>query len=94
MTEWYAVDNIDEIDTPALLIYPDRVNQNIRILKSFLPETHRLRPHVKTHKSGEISRLLIAAGITKFKCATISGSRDVGPGRSRRCPAGLPTCRT
>ena len=31
----------------------------------------RLRPHVKTHKLGELVGAQIAAGITKFKCATI-----------------------
>lgn len=31
-----------------------------------------LRPHVKTHKMAEVSQLLLQAGITKFKCATIA----------------------
>ncbi|RYY13249.1 MAG: D-TA family PLP-dependent enzyme, partial [Chitinophagaceae bacterium] len=31
-----------------------------------------LRPHVKTHKIVEISRMLLNAGINKFKCATIA----------------------
>ena len=85
MKEWYTIDNIDEVDTPTLAIYPDRVGENIRILKTFLPDTSRLRPHVKTHKSGDVSRLLLHAGITKFKCATIAeaemlaetGARDI-----------------
>lgn len=72
MKDWYTIDNVDEIDTPALAVYPDRVKENIRILKSFLPDTRRLRPHVKTHKSPEITKLLIEAGITQFKCATIA----------------------
>ncbi len=32
----------------------------------------RLRPHVKTHKMPEVVRLLVAAGIQKFKAATIA----------------------
>jgi D-serine deaminase-like pyridoxal phosphate-dependent protein len=32
----------------------------------------RLRPHVKTHKTREITRLALALGITKHKCATIA----------------------
>jgi D-serine deaminase-like pyridoxal phosphate-dependent protein len=32
----------------------------------------RLRPHVKTHKTKEVNDLLLEAGITKFKCATIA----------------------
>jgi D-serine deaminase-like pyridoxal phosphate-dependent protein len=33
---------------------------------------NRLRPHIKTHKTKEVNDLLLAAGITKFKCATIA----------------------
>jgi D-serine deaminase-like pyridoxal phosphate-dependent protein len=72
MKDWYEIDNLDEIDTPALLVYPERVKENIRTLKAFVPDVNRLRPHVKTHKSREASRLLIDDGITKFKCATIA----------------------
>ncbi len=32
----------------------------------------RLRPHVKTHKTREIVRLQLDAGITKHKCATLA----------------------
>lgn len=82
---WYEISNAEKIDTPALAVYPERVRENINLLKSFLPETHRLRPHVKTNKSPEVAKLLLEAGITKFKCATIaegemlaqSGAKDV-----------------
>jgi D-threonine aldolase len=72
MNDWYRIDNVSEVDSPALVIYPDRVKENIEILKRILPDTNRLRPHVKTHKSGEVSALMLKAGITKFKCATIA----------------------
>src|SRR4051812_16193138 len=32
----------------------------------------RLRPHVKTHKTREIVKLLLDAGVTRHKCATIA----------------------
>ena len=70
--DWYRIENIDEIDTPALAIYPERVKENIRIMKTFVPDVDRLRPHVKTNKSAETTRLLLEAGIYKFKCATIA----------------------
>src|SRR5205807_4610119 len=41
----------------------------------------RLRPHVKTHKTREIARMELTAGITKHKCATIAEAEllaDVG----------------
>lgn len=69
---WYEVTDTSEIDSPALLVYPQRVAENIRILKGFVDHVEQLRPHVKTHKSPEITQMLIKAGITKFKCATIA----------------------
>lgn len=70
--QWFQVDNIDEIDSPALLIYSDRVKHNISLAIKMVGEVSRLRPHVKTHKSPEVTELMLDAGITKFKCATIA----------------------
>jgi D-serine deaminase-like pyridoxal phosphate-dependent protein len=72
MKDWYSIDNIDQLDTPALVVYPDRVKENINILKKFVPDVNRLRPHVKTNKCAEVCKLMMDAGIYKFKCATIS----------------------
>ena len=72
MSEWYTIDNIDHLDTPALVAYPDRVKENIRILKQFVPDVDRLRPHVKTNKCAEVCKLMMDQGIYKFKCATIA----------------------
>ncbi len=69
---WYLIDNIDDLDSPALVIYPERVKANIATLKSMIDDPERLRPHAKTHKNKETTQLLIAAGINKFKCATIA----------------------
>ncbi|MEO6453719.1 MAG: alanine racemase, partial [Ginsengibacter sp.] len=70
--EWYHIKNINEIDSPALVIYHDRVKQNIGVLQSMIDDVKRLRPHVKTHKTIEATSLMLDAGITKFKCATIA----------------------
>ncbi|KAA9042247.1 D-TA family PLP-dependent enzyme [Ginsengibacter hankyongi] len=69
---WYLINDIDTIDSPALVIYQDRVLENISTLLSMIDDVRRLRPHVKTHKSKEATALLMRAGITKFKCATIA----------------------
>lgn len=69
---WYTINNIDQLDTPALVIYPDRVKQNIASAIAIVGDVARLRPHVKTHKSIEVTQLMLDAGITKFKCATIA----------------------
>jgi D-serine deaminase-like pyridoxal phosphate-dependent protein len=68
----YKVTNIDKIDTPALLIYPQIVKRNIQHLISLFSDVNQIRPHVKTHKCPQIVQLLKDAGITKFKCATIA----------------------
>src|SRR5262245_4675664 len=70
--EWYIVDNIAELDSPALLIYANKVEANIETLVRSIGNITRLRPHVKTHKSLEVSKLMLKAGIRKFKCATIA----------------------
>lgn len=72
MSEWYSINTIDQLDSPALVVYPDRVKENIRILKQFVPDVNRLRPHVKTNKCAEVCKLMKDEGIYKFKCATIA----------------------
>jgi D-threonine aldolase len=53
-------------------VYPERVKSNITALIDSIDNIKRLRPHIKTHKSPEVSRLMLDAGISKFKCATIA----------------------
>lgn len=69
---WYTIQNIDELDSPSLVVYPDRIRKNIKTLVAAIDNVSRLRPHIKTHKSSEVSRMMLDAGITKFKCATIA----------------------
>ncbi len=70
---WYEVKNIDSIDSPTLLIYPDRVQHNIEtMIANVGGNPKRLFPHVKTYKMGEIVQMQLKAGIDRFKCATIS----------------------
>lgn len=72
-TSWFHVANADEIASPALLIWPDRIETNIgHMLAAVDGDPARLRPHVKTHKLGEVVRMQVDAGITRFKCATIA----------------------
>ena len=71
-TFWYQIDDVALLDTPALVVYSDRVKQNIAFLIRSIDSVNRLRPHVKTSKSREAAQLLLEAGIRKFKCATIA----------------------
>jgi len=76
--DWYSISNVNTLDTPALVVYPERVKQNIETAKSMIDDVARLRPHVKTHKSAEVTTLMLEAGITKFKCATIAEAEMLG----------------
>lgn len=75
---WYEVENLDEIDSPALIVFPERVKANIRTAINMVGEVARLRPHVKTNKSADATQLMLSAGITKFKCATIAEAEMLG----------------
>ena len=76
--DWYTIENIAAIDSPALVIYKQRVQENIRLLKSMVPSVDMLRPHVKTNKIAEVCSMMMDAGIYKFKCATIAEAEMLG----------------
>ncbi|MBN2813084.1 MAG: alanine racemase, partial [Bacteroidales bacterium] len=71
MQQWFTANNLAEIPSPALLVYPDRIRENIRRMITIAGSPEKLRPHVKTHKMSEIVRLQVKEGITRFKCSTI-----------------------
>lgn len=72
MDRWYEFSNVGEIDSPALLVYPDRIEENIQRMIAIAGGPAHLRPHIKTHKMAEIVRLQLAHGINKCKCATVA----------------------
>jgi D-serine deaminase-like pyridoxal phosphate-dependent protein len=76
--DWFRIRNEDEVESPALLIYPNRVDENIRRMVAIAGGPARLRPHVKTHKLREIATRKMAAGIRKFKAATIAEAEMLG----------------
>jgi D-serine deaminase-like pyridoxal phosphate-dependent protein len=69
---WYRLLNEREIYSPALLVYPERIERNLRRAVEIVGDANRLRPHVKTHKMADVVRMQLASGVTKFKCATIA----------------------
>src|SRR2546421_4841499 len=77
-TEWYKIDDVSKLDSPALVVYPERVKENIRLLKKMIDDPSRLRPHIKTNKSREATDLMLEAGISRFKCATIAEAEFLG----------------
>ncbi len=69
---WHELNDPSGVASPALLVYPDRVAENIRRMVALIGDVSRVRPHVKTHKLGEIVRMHLAAGVKQFKAATIA----------------------
>ena len=74
----YKIQNMDDLDTPVLVVYPDRVQHNIDTAIRMVGDVRRLRPHIKTHKSAMVSKMMMDAGITQFKCATIAEAEMLG----------------
>ncbi len=69
---WFEIENEGETISPSLLVYPERIVENIHTMIRMVGDVERLRPHIKTHKMAEIIQLQMNLGITKFKCATIA----------------------
>ncbi len=68
----YTIHDASAIFTPALVFYKELIQQNIAQALRMAGRVERLRPHVKTHKTRELTRMELDAGITKHKCATIA----------------------
>jgi D-serine deaminase-like pyridoxal phosphate-dependent protein len=77
MQNWFPISNVPEVPSPALLVYPDRVEENIRRMIALTGGPDRLRPHMKTNKLPEVVRMCLTRGITKFKVATIAEAEMV-----------------
>ena len=69
---WYQVRNAAEVPSPALLVYPERIERNLAAMIRIAGDPARLRPHIKTHKLPELVRRQVELGITRVKCATIA----------------------
>jgi D-serine deaminase-like pyridoxal phosphate-dependent protein len=77
-SSWYTIKNTDDVNSPSLLVYPERIEENIRTMVSISGSVSNLRPHIKTHKMAEIVKMQQRHGIQKFKCATIAEAELLG----------------
>ncbi len=81
----YQLADTSDVLTPALVIYPDLIDANIKITVDLLGDASRWRPHVKTAKLAYTMRRMVELGVTQCKCATTTelstaceaGMRDV-----------------
>ena len=72
MNPEYTLRDPSEVVSPGLLFFKDLIRKNIARMVEIAGNPVRLRPHVKTHKTREIVRMELDAGINKHKCATIA----------------------
>ncbi|TMM59403.1 D-TA family PLP-dependent enzyme [Maribacter algarum] len=75
---WYALKDTSGVNSPSLLVYPERIEENIRAMVAISGSVSNLRPHIKTHKMAEIVQMQQRHGIQKFKCATIAEAELLG----------------
>ena len=67
----YGVSAIEDVLTPALVLYPDAIQANIEAtLRLLSGDASRWRVHIKTAKLDYTLRMLLARGVRNFKCAT------------------------
>ena len=73
MITWqdYCVAEPDALETPAMLLFQDKMDHNIRSVCEIVGGGRNLIVHVKTHKSEAVARRQVEAGIAGFKCATL-----------------------
>ncbi len=75
---WYTLKDTTTLNSPSLLVYPERIEENIRTMISICGSVSNIRPHIKTHKMAEIIAMKQRHGIHKFKCATIAEAELLG----------------
>jgi D-serine deaminase-like pyridoxal phosphate-dependent protein len=76
-----------DLDTPALVLDLDKLEQNIAAMRASLAATKvGARPHGKTHKSADIAKLQLAAGAVGICAAKLSEAEALsGEGIQKIC---------
>ncbi|THH40316.1 alanine racemase [Neolewinella litorea] len=76
----YAVEGLEDLDSPALLVFPEVIAENIdrALALTATPDGHCLQPHIKTVKCREVAEMARGRGITRFKCSTVSEGELLG----------------
>jgi D-serine deaminase-like pyridoxal phosphate-dependent protein len=62
----------ESIPSPALIYREDIIEENIEKAIGMAGGPERMWPHVKTYKNSAVLGMLMAKGIKRFKCATIT----------------------
>jgi D-serine deaminase-like pyridoxal phosphate-dependent protein len=68
----YRIGDTSQIISPALVVYRELLEANLASMIAIAGRADRLRPHCKTHKMPQVTKLELARGITRHKCATFA----------------------
>ncbi|MBM1105052.1 D-TA family PLP-dependent enzyme [Aurantibacter crassamenti] len=76
----YCINDVSQIDSPALLVFHDIVEDNIENALNKVVDSQNtiLRPHIKTVKCIEVVQLAMSKGVDRFKCSTIAEAELLG----------------
>jgi len=67
----YEISGIEDVLTPALVVYPEIIASNLeRTIALLNGDADRWRAHIKTAKLAYTLRMLVERGVRNFKCAT------------------------
>jgi len=69
--EGYCVADPDGLETPAMVLFQEVMDHNIRSVCEMVGGGQNLILHVKTHKSEAVTRKQVEAGVEGFKCSTL-----------------------
>lgn len=68
----YVLRETGDLISPCLIYYEDLIRENTEKILKIAGSPQRLWPHVKSHKSMDMVKLMIEYGIDKFKTATVA----------------------
>jgi D-serine deaminase-like pyridoxal phosphate-dependent protein len=88
----YSVADPDALETPAMLLFQDMMDRNIRSVCELVGGGENLIAHVKTHKSEAVARKEVELGIAGFKCATLKELEMVLQAGARKAILSYPQC--
>jgi len=88
----YNVADPDALETPAMLLFQDIMEHNIRSVCELVGGGQNLIAHVKTHKSEAVARRQVELGIHGFKCATLKELEMVLQAGASRAILSYPQC--
>ena len=77
----YHISETSELLSPSLIVFREQLERNLDGMIAIAGSVDRLRPHCKTHKMAEVTKIELARGLTKHKAATFAEAEmlaDVG----------------